>query len=129
MPLKDLLFSFNGRIRRSQYWRAAISLIVGYLIVMSIIFGIAGAFSAEPGLPPFIWAIDALSLIPLFWCGLAIAAKRWHDRGKSGFMVLVMLIPVVGPLLTLMECGILDGTPGPNRFGPSPKDVGAAEVF
>lgn len=129
MPLKDLLFSFNGRIRRSQYWRAAIGLNVGYWIVMFIVFGIAGAVSTEPGLPPVIWAIYVLSFVPLLWCGLAIAAKRWHDRGKSGFMVLVIFIPVVGPLLTLVECGILDGTQGPNKYGPSPKDLGAAEVF
>jgi uncharacterized membrane protein YhaH (DUF805 family) len=130
MPLKDLLFSFNGRIRRSQYWLAAIGLNVGYLVVMGTIL-VAMAMilrmDAQNEPPAVFWIVYGLSLIPLFWCSLAIAIKRWHDRDKSGVMVLIVLIPIVGPIWSLIECGFLDGTQGSNRYGPSPKGIGAAE--
>ena len=71
--------------------------------------------------------VGVVLLFPIFgvlmWSALALQAKRWHDRGKSGWMFLVTFIPLVGALWTLVECGFLDGTPGENKFGPSPKGV------
>ncbi|MFT6862889.1 MAG: uncharacterized membrane protein YhaH (DUF805 family), partial [Akkermansiaceae bacterium] len=54
------------------------------------------------------------------WMGLALQGKRWHDRGKSGWMILVNFIPLVGGIWALVECGFLSGTPGPNQYGPDP---------
>jgi uncharacterized membrane protein YhaH (DUF805 family) len=51
------------------------------------------------------------------WPAVAVSVKRWHDRNKSGWWVLINLIPIVGALWTLVENGFLRGTPGPNRFG------------
>jgi uncharacterized membrane protein YhaH (DUF805 family) len=59
----------------------------------------------------------------LIWPALALQVKRWHDRDKSGWWVLIAFIPIIGAFWVLIECGFLDGTPGPNRFGPSPKGV------
>lgn len=56
----------------------------------------------------------------LVWPALAISVKRWHDRGKSGWWVLLNLVPVVGWLWALIENGFLRGTDGPNRYGPDP---------
>ena len=66
---------------------------------------------------------DDLVFLALLWPSLALQVKRWHDRDKSGWFVLVNLIPFIGWLWTLIECGFLDGTQGPNRFGPSPKGI------
>ena len=55
---------------------------------------------------------------PVF--GLVLSVKRWHDRNKSGRWVLINLVPVVGWLWHLIECGFLRGTIGPNRFGQDP---------
>ena len=49
-----------------------------------------------------------------------IERKRWHDRDKSGWWALLNLIPVIGTLWILIECGFLRGTYGGNRFGPDP---------
>jgi uncharacterized membrane protein YhaH (DUF805 family) len=57
---------------------------------------------------------------PSLWIGLVLSVKRWHDRNKSGWWVLVNLVPVVGWLWQLIECGFLRGTTGPNRFGQDP---------
>lgn len=57
----------------------------------------------------------------LIWVDLANSVKRWHDRDKSGWWILISIIPIVGPIWALIECGFLPGTYGNNRFGPSPK--------
>ena len=57
----------------------------------------------------------------MLWVDLAVSVKRWHDRDKSGWMLLIGLIPLVGLVWTLIECGFLDGERGPNQFGESPK--------
>jgi len=61
----------------------------------------------------------AVSVIAI-WVGLAIQIKRWHDRNKSGWWVLINLVPIIGPLWALVEVGFQRGTVGPNRYGPDP---------
>jgi len=61
----------------------------------------------------------------LAWTHLAVFVKRWHDCDKSGWWILVNLIPVIGWLWTLIECGFFEGTVGPStvlilRAGPEP---------
>ena len=60
--------------------------------------------------------------VPIFiWIRLAIAVKRWHDRNKSGWFVLINLIPVVGVLWALIENGFLVGDVSHNEYGPPEK--------
>ncbi len=173
MTLKDKLFSFEGRLRRQDYW--GISIALGLLLfmltegVLLAIFGpqysvFSGGFEAydrriAEGLPYLVQIlITSLSL----WPSLAMAAKRAHDRDKSARFIVTLIVvmwavsigqvplmdhyatgleqappsqlPIlaiaflVGGLLsfaaslyTFIVVGCLDGTPGPNRFGPSPK--------
>lgn len=131
MSIMDLLFSFKGRIRRSQYWLAALVAGVVFGVLINVIIGFT--FAANPGaleqgqFQPIVWIGMGLAYIPLIWISLALAIKRWHDRDKSGWWVLIGLIPIVGGIWTLIECGFLDGTQGPNKFGPSPKGINAPE--
>ena len=60
-----------------------------------------------------------VGLITIYFA-LAVYAKRWHDRDKSGWWTLIVLVPFIGAIWLLVECGILEGTRGPNRFGPDP---------
>ena len=114
-------FSFKGRLRRSLYWICQISATVAFtsalLAVISIELHTKGNLGAAMLLLPLSIGIPVLSV----WTGLAVTAKRWHDRYKSWPWLFVALLPLVGPIWALIECGFLDGTPGPNRFGPSPK--------
>jgi uncharacterized membrane protein YhaH (DUF805 family) len=55
----------------------------------------------------------------LLWPALALSVKRWHDRDKPGWWVLVGLIPVIGWLWLVIENGLLRGSAGANRFGES----------
>lgn len=129
----DLLFSFQGRIRRLHYWLvsfgAGLGLSVFYLTVFMILFAVAsGTGDARTAMssPGMIIALLLLTLVYLvfaFWISLAVQIKRWHDRDKSGVWVLIAFIPMVGPLWSVIECGFVDGTEGPNRYGVSPKGV------
>jgi uncharacterized membrane protein YhaH (DUF805 family) len=133
--MMQLLFGFNGRTRRLHYWLASfgagIGLSVVLMIVLILIEAVAGAMSSgdlqaamsNPAMIVVMTVLIGAYLVLAFWISLAIQIKRWHDRDKSGVWVLIAFIPVVGGLWSLIECGFLDGTEGPNRFGPSPKGV------
>ncbi len=54
------------------------------------------------------------------WPALALSTKRWHDREKSGWWNLILLIPIIGGLWFLIDCGVLPGTDGTNNFGEDP---------
>ena len=58
--------------------------------------------------------------VPLIWISLALGVKRWHDRNKSGWWVLIGMIPIIGPLWQFIEAGCMRGTVGANQYGPDP---------
>ncbi len=107
--IKQILFSFEGRASRGHYWLYG----VGLAVAVGIVGGILTALLDEIG------AFISLALyLPLIWVGLAVTVKRWHDRGKSGWWVFISLVPMIGGLWHLIECGFLEGDAGPNQYGP-----------
>jgi uncharacterized membrane protein YhaH (DUF805 family) len=139
--MMHLLFGFQGRIRRTHYWLAALGSSFALSALLMIFLMILSLVGATPSTRPDGQQIRTMStaaviilmvltlayLVLLFWIGLAIQVKRWHDRDKSGVWVLIGFIPMIGPIWALVECGFLDGTQGPNRYGPSPKGLGGPE--
>ena len=118
IDFKYLFLSYEGRIGRRDFW-ISIAGMMAAGVVMSIVSSILGAIYA-----PLVYMVSVASLATIY-PACAAYAKRWHDRGKSGWWNLVGLIPVIGGLWVLIECGFLDGTRGSNKYGPSPKAVGA----
>jgi uncharacterized membrane protein YhaH (DUF805 family) len=57
----------------------------------------------------------------LLWPASAVSVKRWHDRGHSGWWVLVAVVPVLGLMLLLLENGLRGSHPGTNAYGPAPE--------
>ena len=110
--LRQLLFGFEGRIGRRTWWLWGVAAMLGFAIYATVLLRVAGVSASTTD--------TAVNLLML-WPGLALSVKRWHDRDKSGWWVLVALIPVVGWLWVLVENGLLRGTAGPNRFGPAPQ--------
>jgi uncharacterized membrane protein YhaH (DUF805 family) len=106
---KEFLLNWKGRVNRAQFWAFVLLYIAG-AIAIAIVDGILGT----GGILGFIYALAAL--YPYF----CVLIRRWHDRDKSGLFCLVILIPFLGALWILIECGCLKGTDGPNRFGPDP---------
>ena len=130
------LFSFKGRISRAKYWGYWLAY-VGVSIVVSLIFGlIEGSTESGPAQPTMSGLAAAVVLIFMLvyvvgmaWSNLAVGVKRWHDRNKSGWWILISLVPLIGPIWTFVECGCLRGTDGDNRFGPDPLAPGLETVF
>lgn len=111
MTLAQLLFSFKGRIPRQPYWLFTLALAVVMLGPAIFVFGF-GTDAADT-------YVDVSAFV-LLWPVLAVQVKRWHDRDKTGWWVLINLIPIIGFFWSLIENGFLEGTPGENRFGPNP---------
>ena len=110
----DLLFQFDGRINRAKFWLG--------IVVVAVINVIASALFR--GNSVFIAFLITLALL---WPSLAVAIKRWHDRDKSGWWLLIVLIPLIGWIWALIETGFLEGTKGPNQYGPDPLGGGIAD--
>ncbi len=115
MDWKYLLTSFDGRINRAKFW-AAVGVMIAASIVAAIIDGLLGLSIGQSGLG----ILGAIVSLVSIYIGAAVYAKRWHDRDKSGWWTLIVLVPFIGGIWLLVECGFLQGTPGPNKYGPDP---------
>ncbi len=115
MDWKYLLTSYEGRINRAKFWAGVGILFVGS-IVATIVDNVIGTTVADL---PYGYVYFLYVLISLYFV-FAIYTKRWHDRDKSGWWSLIVLVPIIGGIWLLVECGILEGTRGPNQFGPDP---------
>ena len=109
-----ILFSFNGRIPRRTYWGASILTTLAFYAGIFAVVSLFGEDSEPSAL------IMLMLYIPYIWASLAIAVKRWHDRDKSGWWILIGMIPVIGPIWQFIETGCLRGTVGRNQYGPDP---------
>lgn len=106
-----LLFSFNGRISRLPFWAMTA------ILLLPIIFPLSFISSRTQ-----VNAYDGIMTLLLLWPSLAVQAKRWHDRNKSAWWILINLVPLIGSLWAFIENGFLPGTKGENRFGADPAD-------
>ena len=106
--LRWLLSSLDGRLGRAAWWLWGVVLPLGLGLYFTTVFRVAGM--------PAQGTEVAVNLL-LLWPTVAVSVKRWHDRGKSGWWVLLALVPWVGWLWVLIENGLLRGDEGPNRFG------------
>ncbi len=113
MSFSQLYFSFDGRISRQTFWINGVLVAVAVGLLVSLF---DAAFQADGGLV-------GIYMLLLILPSLALQAKRWHDRDKSGWWALIGLIPIVGPIWSLVELGFFPGTPGENRFGLDPMSV------
>ena len=176
MRLKDKLFSFDGRLRRLDWWMLTIAVSVAYVVIVTVLYMVIPAsVGFEPGPrigDPLNELLTGIAIhAPLVFIHCALAAKRAHDRDKSAGLVMLLVLAttatsylpndtfaslgrladqgaiwawplmlagalsLAASLYLLIVLGFQDGTPGANRFGPSPKGISgdpadkAAEVF
>jgi uncharacterized membrane protein YhaH (DUF805 family) len=115
----NLLFSPSGRIPRSVFW-----ILVCILFPLGTMLGFAPLTTKAEGLPKaIIWIVYAAWMLLSIWISISVYAKRWHDCGRSGWMTLILLIPLVGPFWFFGYCGFVRGTSGPNKYGGDPLDL------
>ncbi|WP_261816162.1 DUF805 domain-containing protein [Vibrio gallicus] len=136
MNLTQLLFSFHGRVGRKQFWIWNLC----YYFGLALFGGLLA--KASPGVA---MSVMPILLVVLLIPDLAITAKRWHDRNKSTWMLVLNIPLIIGralvpageqvvmtdsmlaPILSFIalacgawifiECGLLKGSDGENRFG------------
>ncbi|WP_030490472.1 DUF805 domain-containing protein [Micromonospora chokoriensis] len=107
---------FRGRARRSEFWWFAL---FGALVnvVAAILDGVLGLNFGEDS---SIGLIRLIAYLVLLLPALALTVRRLHDTGRTGWWLLIGLVPLVGGIV-LFVFYVSDGTYGPNRFGASPK--------
>lgn len=104
---------FKGRSSRADYWWA----VVGNIII-SIVLGLIGSLLGSFG-SVLVTLISLVLAVP----GIALTVRRLHDIGKSGWFVLIFLVPLVGVILLIVWLAKV-GDEDDNQYGPNPKYVG-----
>lgn len=106
---------FGGRARRKEYW-----FFVLFNVLFAFAFGLVdmglGLWDQASG----IGVLSGLYSLAVLLPGLAVSVRRLHDTGRSGWWLLIGLIPVIGALV-LFVFFVLDGDAGENEYGPDPK--------
>jgi uncharacterized membrane protein YhaH (DUF805 family) len=97
--------NFSDRACRSEYWFWFLFVIIGNIVTLGIDYAIG------------IQIISSLFSLAVLIPGIAIAVRRLHDLDRSGWWILLALIPLIGAIILLIWF-ISKGTDGPNRFGP-----------
>ena len=99
--------NFSGRASRAEYW---------WVFLANILISLLLSYVDEIiGIPIISSLFSLLLLIP----GLAVAVRRMHDIGKSGWALLVGLIPIVGIIILIVWLAT-EGEHGENEYGPVP---------
>lgn len=119
--LRNHYADFRGRARRREYWMfTLVNAIIAF--VLGLIDGVMGLNLGDGSQPVGLLGLiySLVVLVP----GLAVSVRRLHDTGRSGWWLLIGLIPFVGAIVLLIFT-VSDSQPGPNRWGPNPKGQGA----
>ncbi|MEQ8406510.1 MAG: DUF805 domain-containing protein [Oceanicaulis sp.] len=106
---------FQGRARRSEYWWFALFYFIVAVALQLIAVGVNETMGG---------ALYLLFLLGTILPGIAVQVRRLHDTGKSGWWVLLGLIPLIG-VIVLIIFYVGDSQPGANKYGPNPKGVDA----
>lgn len=103
---------FSGRARRAEYWY--------FYLVNVIIWFVLGVLSST--VSNVFGMVSNLYVLVVFIPGLAVNIRRLHDIGKSGWMFLIILIPIIG-WIWLLVLSVMDSQAGDNAYGPNPKGL------
>ncbi len=100
---------FCGRARRKAYW-----MFVLFNVIIALVIGIIEGLVGSPGVVGILYSLAVL--IP----GIAVSVRRLHDTNRSGWWLLISLIPLIG-FVVLLVFMVQDSQPGANQYGPNPK--------
>ena len=106
-----IFLSVKGRVSRRTFWLYGVLALLGLGLLLTLLLGIAGVEQRY---------IETFVNLLLVWPAIAVSAKRWQDRNRSPWWVLVTLIPVIGWAWALIDNGFVRGSAGTNRFGNAP---------
>ncbi|HDH03921.1 MAG TPA: DUF805 domain-containing protein [Candidatus Campbellbacteria bacterium] len=107
---------FNGRARRAEYWYFTL-----FNLIISVALGVVNGivfFTTGISIIVLCWIYVLAVVIP----SLAVAVRRLHDTGRSGWWMLISLIPFIGGIVLLVFF-VQDSQPGENQYGSNPKEI------
>jgi uncharacterized membrane protein YhaH (DUF805 family) len=113
---------FTGRARRKEYWMFVLCNLIVY-VVLAILASILSAATNSSVFTVILYLYVLAILLPT----IALGVRRLHDTGRSGWWMLIALVPFLGAI-TLFIFSVLDSQPGDNLYGPNPKGVGASPM-
>lgn len=99
---------FNGRARRAEYWQFVLFNVIALIVCLVIDLAIGSQ------------VLYYLYLLAVLLPSLAVGARRLHDTDRSGWWLLIGLIPLIGGIVLLVFM-CLEGTRGNNKYGADPK--------
>jgi len=105
--------NFNGRASRSEFWWYVLFVIIVVVVLALVDNLIFVHIIGSPILGPL---FSLATIIP----GIAVSVRRLHDKDKSGWFILLSLIPLIGAIILLVWYAG-EGTPGANQYGPQPQ--------
>ncbi|GGD73608.1 DUF805 domain-containing protein [Croceicoccus mobilis] len=119
-------FDFSGRSRRKEYWMFVLLNTIVQIVLAGIMFAGGASFDVygQASYGPMFWLGGGL--LALYWLAVlipsvAVTVRRFHDQDKSGWLTLLVFVPYLGGLIVFVFM-LLEGTRGPNRYGPDPKE-------
>jgi len=121
LKVLQLYAEFNGRARREEFWMFSLFNVIISLITLFIDNALGLSFNYignELGAGYFYLLYQLIVFTP----SLAVSVRRLHDIGKSGWMLLIILIPIIGPIWLLILC-VQDSVSGKNEYGANPKGL------
>jgi len=114
---------FSTRSRRTEYWMFFLFNII-ISIGLTVVVGVLGSFDPTGIIATIGGVLTMIVGLALLIPGLAVTVRRLHDTGRSGWWILIGLLPVIG-LIVLLVFMVLDSEPGDNNWGLNPKGESA----
>lgn len=106
---------FKGRTRRREYWNFFLFYIIGAILATGLDLKLGTTATSQFG--GIYLAYSIIMLLP----SINIGVRRLHDIGKSGWMMLIAILPLIGTIWLLI-IGMIEGEPGNNKWGNNPKE-------
>lgn len=125
----SFLFGFKGRLGRLGWWSMQLLGTLIYIFAAIIVLMVSdGAPNADEPVGPITTTILSVMILLGFWIATAATIRRYHDRDKSGFWMLISLIPF-GALFLIIECGFFAGTDSTNSYGDDHETTSKADLI
>ena len=120
--MQENFSNFSGRARRKEYWMFTLIYMIVIIIAMVLDGALGLRFDMGYGVTaPYGWIYSIVALVHLIPT-FGVLVRRLHDVGKSGWFMLISLVPIIGGIwLLVLLC--TNGDSSENAYGPSPKSV------
>ena len=120
--LQQKYVDFSGRARRSEYWYFFL-----FGVIVSVVAGIIDGILGTRGAAGGTGLVGAIASLALLLPGLGVGVRRLHDTGRSGWWLLIALVPLVGAIVLIVF--FVQDSQAENQYGPNPKGLAGGQYY